>query len=623
MKRLFTFVLTAIITMSVFAQNETHRWGFGSNLSAIDYSGPITKSYFNFDEYHGVAKFFLGRYLNPSFNSKLNFTVGKVWAPQLTSASYPEAVGQTMPILGHTYDAGLTFEYKFNNGYIFKEDAVVAPYIFSGLGVDWLLGLGDEFKSHKVNSYMPFGLGFNVRMHDRVALNLQSEYKLSLDQHFNRTQHSAGIVYNFGKGMSPDVKEENVTDSDEDGVPDLIDECPFAAGLSDFFGCPDTDKDGLGDSRDECPEVAGSMALKGCPSADRDGDGVSDDQDNCPDIKGEARYAGCPDTDGDGIIDKYDDCPSKTGIASNNGCPKETSAVTTTTTTTNTNTGGITFAGGGTTTNTSIGASTNTGSTTSVSTTNTTASTTVTSGGDLPPFAEPGKCYAKCHIPAQYDYVSERVIDQAQQVRSISLPALYTTVYDTVVTNSGSVRTEQVPAEYEWINEQIMVEPAQTKWVKGKADAGCLSENPDDCTVMCLVEVPAQYKTVRKKVLKHEAYTKTIEVPQQYKIVSRQVQTKPAGTSQQVIPATYKTIQKRVETSPGGHSEWREVLCGDQLTSAKISQIQSALRSRGYDPGPIDNIFGGQTKTALRKFQMDNGLPVGNLDYETLRALGL
>ena len=36
-----------------------------------------------------------------------------------------------------------------------------------------------------------------------------------------------------------------------------------------------------------------------------------------------------------------------------------------------------------------------------------------------------------------------------------------------------------------------------------------------------------------------------------------------------------------------------------------------------------DNVMGASTKTALVKFQRDNGLPVGQLDFETLKALGI
>jgi peptidoglycan hydrolase-like protein with peptidoglycan-binding domain len=47
------------------------------------------------------------------------------------------------------------------------------------------------------------------------------------------------------------------------------------------------------------------------------------------------------------------------------------------------------------------------------------------------------------------------------------------------------------------------------------------------------------------------------------------------------------------------------------------------LKERGYDPGPEDNIMGSLTKAALTKFQKDKGLPVGNLNVETMKALGV
>jgi len=47
------------------------------------------------------------------------------------------------------------------------------------------------------------------------------------------------------------------------------------------------------------------------------------------------------------------------------------------------------------------------------------------------------------------------------------------------------------------------------------------------------------------------------------------------------------------------------------------------LNARGYNVGAADNQMGAKTKAALVKFQKDNGLPIGNLDYETLKALGV
>ena len=242
---------------------------------------------------------------------------------------------------------------------------------------------------------------------------------------------------------------------------------------------------------------------------------------------------------------------------------------------------------------------------------------------DVPPNAEPGKCYARCLVEDKYNYVNETVVNTPKMIKQMKLPALYKTVYDTVVISPATTKTYTVPAEYEYIKEQVMVTPASTKWIKGKADAGCLSANPADCQVRCLVEVPATYKTIEKKVLKNQAYTREETMPMQYKIVTREVIVEAEKIVQIEIPATYKTVQKRVVVEKGGYQVWREILCGNDLTTEKIIQIQRALQANGYNPGPIDDVFGPLTKAALIQYQKDKGLPVGNLNLETLKALGV
>ncbi len=290
----------------------------------------------------------------------------------------------------------------------------------------------------------------------------------------------------------------------------------------------------------------------------------------------------------------------------------------------NTNTGGgTTVTGSSSTTSNSFTSSKS--STISGTSSNSYSGTTSYSGSndDVPPNAQPGKCYARCQSEDQYAYNTKSVINTPKMVKRIKLPALYTTVYDTVVIKPQSTRTERIPAQYETIRQQKMVSPTTTKWVKGKANAGCLSADPNDCQVMCLVEVPAQYTTVSKKVLKHEAYSRTITVPMEYKIVAKQVKTQNERYTEQVIPATYKNIQERVLVKKGGYQGWREILCGSDLTSSKISSIQRALKAAGFNPGPIDNVFGTKTKEALKSYQRAKGLPVGNLNLETLKSLGV
>jgi peptidoglycan hydrolase-like protein with peptidoglycan-binding domain len=55
-----------------------------------------------------------------------------------------------------------------------------------------------------------------------------------------------------------------------------------------------------------------------------------------------------------------------------------------------------------------------------------------------------------------------------------------------------------------------------------------------------------------------------------------------------------------------------------------VLQLQMILQSLGYDPGPIDGIFGPRTKNAVMRFQRDNGLKVdGIVGPETMRVINM
>ena len=325
--------------------------------------------------------------------------------------------------------------------------------------------------------------------------------------------------------------------------------------------------------------------------------------------------------------------------------------------------------------------------------------------GDLPADAVPGKCYSKCMIPAQYETVSEEIlVKEASTVLQIIpeqyetvteevlvkeaytvyevVPPKFTTVTEEVLVKEAGLRLECVdangnvvgsarrgggcPAVYETVTEEMLVAPSSTKWVRGKADPNCISENPNDCMVWCMKEVPAQYKTIRKQVLasspsvrevaipaEYKTVTRTIiescsagemngksvieiapgvcgvarTVPAEYKTITRRVLSNAASTTQTVIPAEYKTVTSRQMISSGSVTEFREVLCESDMTSSTISKIQRALQAAGYDPGPIDNVMGGQTRDALRAYQEANGLEVSvqgnNIPLETLKSLGV
>jgi peptidoglycan hydrolase-like protein with peptidoglycan-binding domain len=61
----------------------------------------------------------------------------------------------------------------------------------------------------------------------------------------------------------------------------------------------------------------------------------------------------------------------------------------------------------------------------------------------------------------------------------------------------------------------------------------------------------------------------------------------------------------------------------DQLLAQDMVQLaQTHLKIAGFDPGRIDGVFDAQTTTAIRQYQVAQGIPVsGLLDEPTRRVL--
>lgn len=179
----------------------------------------------------------------------------------------------------------------------------------------------------------------------------------------------------------------------------------------------------------------------------------------------------------------------------------------------------------------------------------------------------PGKCYAKAMMSDQYE----------------------TSIVE-YVEYTGNAEEENV--EVEWVEEAVV--ERSTKWEKRRADKNCLSKNPEDCMVWCLVETPAQ--TIRYLTVKDTSITSN------YRIVEEEI---------------------KVITKPGGFTEWKEVICQSDQTPEFYSSLLQALFREGYKVDPNSTIFNQLSKNALVKYQKDNNLPAGQLDMETLDALGV
>ena len=184
-----------------------------------------------------------------------------------------------------------------------------------------------------------------------------------------------------------------------------------------------------------------------------------------------------------------------------------------------------------------------------------------------PPNPKPGSCYAKSLMPDQTSTNSQ-----------------YLAVY------TGDEAFEDVEIE----TREIVIKPASKKWEKKQVDRNCLSADPNDCLVWCMVDVPAQTET--------------------YKVLIDTTQS-----------SNYKmtAIHQEELVSKGGYTEWKEVLCQNKVTKGLLSKLQSTLKDQQFYDAEITSSFDSKTRAALTKYQRANSLPVGQLDFETLDALGI
>jgi peptidoglycan hydrolase-like protein with peptidoglycan-binding domain len=61
-----------------------------------------------------------------------------------------------------------------------------------------------------------------------------------------------------------------------------------------------------------------------------------------------------------------------------------------------------------------------------------------------------------------------------------------------------------------------------------------------------------------------------------------------------------------------------------QPSRDRYKEIQQALSNAGFDPGPVDGVWGPNSEDALADFQEARGLePTGRIDAQTLIQLGL
>lgn len=194
---------------------------------------------------------------------------------------------------------------------LLSQNRFLTPFVLMGVGVTQTNLAADDHADAYINAglgaLLPMGSsGFALRTDARAVGIFDSE--TTPDEFVTDYRVSLGLEYRFDADVPATpaaipaaepapaeiaAADNPVVDSDQDGVPDALDECPDSApGVQvDAKGClvvppppPDSDKDGVLNDADQCPETAAGIRVdaKGC-ALDLDADGVMNDEDACAD----------------------------------------------------------------------------------------------------------------------------------------------------------------------------------------------------------------------------------------------------------------------------------------------------------------------------------------------------
>ncbi len=240
---MFVLLACSLVIPSV-ALGQTSDQKLMSSLSAIfmDYDGPMTSEYLNYENFSpGVS---LGTHFY--LNAPLNLSINTAFVPKV---NYPgTGPREASPSL---IDANALVQFKLNNGRILRERAFLAPYFSTGMGINSIRS--------QVGLYIPVALGMRFRITKGLSFNIESMYKQSLGSGFQHLAHTAGIVFS----MPQQKKQTTPMEDDRRAIPAPMltsKEPVMRPRMSD-----DADGDGITDAEDQCPNMMGLIQYAGCP----------------------------------------------------------------------------------------------------------------------------------------------------------------------------------------------------------------------------------------------------------------------------------------------------------------------------------------------------------------------
>lgn len=221
MKKFAIILFFIFATSIIYCQSSSEPNAISYKMLVTDYNTLDTqyrnenpKRYIHPDDVNFGAELGYQRYLFPSFNAGTTLRLGSIDSYHLLIDS-TDGGCTTTPCNRRFHrnelfvGLGIHGDYKFNNGYILKEDFFIAPYLRFGINALYLSRRKGNF-----DLQIPMGLGVNIKLNQLFSLQTQFDYNQSLVANKNNFIISAGFVWTLGKSYSnssEDDKEISIT----------------------------------------------------------------------------------------------------------------------------------------------------------------------------------------------------------------------------------------------------------------------------------------------------------------------------------------------------------------------------------------------------------------------------
>lgn len=167
---------------------------------------------------------------------------------------------------------------------------------------------------------------------------------------------------------------------------------------------------------------------------------------------------------------------------------------------------------------------------------------------------KPGECFKEYFSPATYETSEKEVLVKEESEEIKIAAAQFEKAEESVVVKQSAKKKVLKPAEYEVIEEKIEIEPAKAVWKKGDGPITKIDNSTGE--IMCLIQVPAKYKTIKKTVLKNPSVIDLVDVPEETQSIETNKLVSDATVDKVKIPAEYTKVAVTKKLSDAKFS-WR------------------------------------------------------------------